>query len=166
MKTCKWCNTTRDLNEFHKHSQMKDGHLNKCKFCVVETVSKWRLANPDCRKKEHERNRDKKGIMVRSEWVKKQKENAAGRKAVAKKYAHKRRAQTNVNMSELDEFVFNEACVVAEEREKTTGIKWEIDHIVPLNHKKACGLHCAANFQVVPASWNRKKNNTTMDVFI
>jgi phage terminase large subunit-like protein len=42
---------------------------------------------------------------------------------------------------------------------ETTGIPHEVDHIVPLLGKQVCGLHCAANLQVVTQQANRKKSN-------
>jgi hypothetical protein len=32
-KTCKTCNETKDINEFHKQSSSADGYRNKCKTC-------------------------------------------------------------------------------------------------------------------------------------
>jgi len=44
---------------------------------------------------------------------------------------------------------------------KTLSIKHHVDHIVPLQSKIVCGLHCEANLQVLPAIENIKKHNRT-----
>jgi len=167
MKTCFKCNNTYKLSDFHKHSGMKDGHLNKCKFCVKKDVDVWREANPDCRKKEHAKVRERKGFRTREQWKADVSKKAVGRKVISTRYMHKRRLQKErAPMTELDRFVEEEALLLCALREKMTGIKWNLDHIVPLNHKDACGLHVYSNFQVVPAKWNFKKNNKNMNTWI
>ncbi len=166
MKNCIKCKELKALDSFHKHKQMKDGHLNKCKTCVLEDVAVWRKNNPNCRKIEHATKREKLGLKTREEWIKTRKDNAIGRKVSASKYSHKRRLQTEqTNMTEFDKFVEEEALMLCALREKITGFKWNLDHIVPLNFKNACGLHVYSNFQVVPASWNFKKSNKNMNTY-
>jgi hypothetical protein len=166
MKTCIRCNQTKALEAFHKHTGMKDGRLNKCAVCVKECVAEWRIENPDCRKKEHVRTRERKGFQTREEYFAKRNKNKIGRKASSLKYAYKRRRLAEkMFQSELDLFVFKEASKLCQLREQATGFKWHIDHIVPMMHKQASGLNTAANLQVVPALWNVRKGNRNMDTY-
>lgn len=78
--------------------------------------------------------------------------------AKAKRRARKLNA-TPPWYGELDEFVMREAADLCRLRELATGFAWQVDHMVPLQAKVACGLHCAANIQVMPALLNIAKRN-------
>jgi hypothetical protein len=41
-----------------------------------------------------------------------------------------------------------------------TGIKYEVDHIIPSNHELVCGLHVENNLQILTESENIKKSNS------
>ncbi len=43
MKKCFKCNKIKLLDEFYRHSEMRDGHLNKCKDCCKEYTKKHRI---------------------------------------------------------------------------------------------------------------------------
>jgi hypothetical protein len=43
-----------------------------------------------------------------------------------------------------------------------TGIPHEVDHVIPIAGKTVCGLHIAANLQVIPAIENRRKSNKVL----
>ncbi len=40
-----------------------------------------------------------------------------------------------------------------------TGEKHHVDHVIPLNHTRVCGLHVAENLRVIPAGPNMAKGN-------
>jgi hypothetical protein len=74
MKKCFKCKKNKKLNQFYKHSGMKDGHLNKCILCTKKDTE-TRLLN--CYKdinfveKEKKRHRDKyhrlyKGVVSKN----------------------------------------------------------------------------------------------------
>jgi hypothetical protein len=49
------------------------------------------------------------------------------------------------------------------------GMPYAVDHIIPLNHPRVCGLHIALNMKVVTAGFNFRKGNyfcpEQMDMF-
>ena len=64
----------KPLEAFYKHSEMKDGHLNKCKDCTKEDVSAHKELNKD-KIQEYDRNRPNhkertKANNVRMKWLK------------------------------------------------------------------------------------------------
>lgn len=58
------------------------------------------------------------------------------------------------NLEEIKLFYKLSACLT-----RVTGIKYEVDHIVPLQGKNVCGLHVETNLQVISKCENRGKSN-------
>lgn len=58
------------------------------------------------------------------------------------------------NLSDFDRFVLIEAVSLARLRSAVTGIKWHVDHIIPVSKG---GNAIASNLQVVPGRWNQSK---------
>lgn len=57
---------------------------------------------------------------------------------------------------------FNEIRAVYQEADRlteATGVKHNVDHIVPLNHPRVCGLHVHWNLRAIPAAPNMSKGN-------
>lgn len=71
----------------------------------------------------------------------------------------RRLSATPIWFGELDELIVMEATSLCIERGEFTGIEWHVDHMIPLKAKNACGLHCSANLQVIPAGMNSAKSN-------
>ncbi|MEO8644553.1 hypothetical protein [Pseudomonas sp.] len=60
---------------------------------------------------------------------------------------------------ELDQLAWRELRSLRKAREKATGIKWAIDHIIPLRGYRVSGLHTALNWQLIPSWMNNQKLN-------
>lgn len=187
MKTCTKCKLEKDTSEFGKHSGTRDKLCSWCKLCHKRATADWKVKNKNWQKEytkkrkiryeNDEEYRLKCNSMSNSRYHAKYKNNP---EYIAKLYDNKkkylannlhkynawtadyrqRKRNSNRELSELDELVFKEAYHLAKLREGSTGIKWHVDHIVPLRGKNVCGLHVAANIQVIPAVLNLQKGNS------
>jgi hypothetical protein len=71
-KVCKDCHREKELGEFPKHKQMKDGHLNQCKACKNDYLRKYGQDNKEKlsekAKTYYEENREVIKQRVRNHW--------------------------------------------------------------------------------------------------
>lgn len=71
-KVCKDCREEKELVEFPKHKQMKDGHLNQCRICKNKYLKKYSEDNKDRllekAKIYYENNREIIKERVRNHW--------------------------------------------------------------------------------------------------
>jgi hypothetical protein len=79
-------------------------------------------------------------------------------KAYAKSAA-RRVAQINSIPAWANKFFISEIYELAALRTKMLGIKFEVDHIVPVKSKRVCGLHVENNLQILTKLENRAKGN-------
>lgn len=63
-------------------------------------------------------------------------------------------------MCELTQLVTEEAVMLCRERYEETGVKWHLDHMLPLRSKTVSGLHVWNNLQVIPEKMNTEKHNS------
>lgn len=64
MKECKVCNQVKELSEFVKHKECKDGHTNCCKKCKLELQKISRELNENSYTKKYEKT--KRGFLTRT----------------------------------------------------------------------------------------------------
>ena len=143
MKFCKRCSLYKSIDEFGNDKQTVDGLRFYCKHCTNRQSLKYA----------HSQEGKTKRKEYNKEWSKKNayKKNAScqGRKAA------KLKATPIWADLEIVEGLYKQA----RELEKSTGIKHDVDHIVPLRSKLVCGLHVESNLRVIPSIENRIKGN-------
>ena len=154
----------------------KDGE----RWITLDQFQKYQEYNLKFRKKHYFDNREK-GIQNASEWIKshrdefnkkrrenrkknilniKQKETEYREKSKHLRRANnaKRRSfkkQSSVILTKSQKQIVNCLYRQAHRLENRIGIKFHIDHIVPLSRG---GLHSPTNLQVIPATLNMRKN--------
>jgi hypothetical protein len=107
------------------------------------------------RKAAYEKHRDRR--------IEDMREYAKRRPEISRSKSAKRRARSTKAavpwMKELTDLVLSEAENLKKLRQSSTGVRWAIDHIIPLRGKFVSGLHVFSNFSVIPDKVNRSKLN-------
>lgn len=186
MKTCTKCGGTKVVMEFHRRALASDGRAGECKACVAVRKRAWIDANPGRQAANIARwakENPEKSRAIKSKWAKghpdkvnadqarRRKANPGRSVAYSRKWQKAHSAQVNANNTRhrakklqatpawANQFFIDEIYDLAQLRTKATGVEHQVDHIVPLNHKKVCGLHVEFNLRVIPAVINQKKGN-------
>lgn len=174
MKICCKCLISKETINFFKKKASKDGLQHLCKDCFKLEHKTWRdknkekiniktrnwyKENSEIHKKRVENWRDNHFNEVKESnknWAKLNKEKR--RVSYSKRRAIKKNAFPKWLTSEDLKNILD-MYLKAENMTKETGIKHEVDHIIPLQGENVCGLHVPWNLQVISLSENRKKGN-------
>jgi tRNA nucleotidyltransferase/poly(A) polymerase len=164
-KFCNKCSEIKLLVDFHKDSHKKDGICTICKSCKLHNVKVWKELNPEKVKKinvEWYRNNKNNPEFLQkrqdygNRWRKEKPHlNSA-------KEAKRRAAKLNATPSWLkpeDLAHIKRTYKLRDLMFEITGIKYHVDHIVPLKGKDVCGLHVPWNLRVISEKDNLIKGN-------
>lgn len=188
-KKCYKCKKLKEKTEFYKNKSQKDGLCTTCKDCNKAASLKWAKDNPEkinARNAVWAKNNPEKNRQRIKKWRAKNSEKVNARErelraqnparylARIKKWqsknksvvvfhiAKRRAAKKNACpawLSAIDFAQIQEFYDVALAKTMQTGIKHNVDHIVPLQGKNVSGLHVPWNLQVITARDNFSKNN-------
>lgn len=142
-----------------KNHAFGSGYDTLCLICNRRRVKEYRAAGKRNSAKESKLYYSKYPEKGRARQTKYRRENPEKVKATITASRHSRRDRNVPWENELTLFVTKEASLLSQQREGLTGIKWHVDHIIPLKGRRVSGLHVWNNLQVIPAIENLRKNN-------
>jgi hypothetical protein len=138
-KTCSKCGVVKLTSEFAKHETGKYGVSKTCKPCKNVYKRQWYAENKE------------RCAIVNAKWSS---DNLHKKREYrAKRRANILQATPAWANNQAIKRIYKEADFLC----KATGIKYEVDHIIPLQGKNVCGLHVASNLQVIKMIDNRQK---------
>ena len=127
----------------------------------------WSTEQQEAYKEQHAEYNRRYGANNKEQIATTNRKHYAANKAEAyRRNSERSRFLRNYKTTDFDKFVLEESWLLAREREAIIGGVWHVDHIIPVKHRKACGLNAAINLQVVPAEWNLSKGNRSMSVWL
>lgn len=174
--SCYICKLVKSCLNFYVDRSRKRGYKYECKSCSATLLKKyqtsengrdnvnrlarvWRSKNPNKIKELNQQyylENSKELIQKQLIWMKNNpaKVNAVQMKRNCAKKNRTPKWLTNKQIDEIRQFY-----IKASEMTKKENIKYEVDHIIPLQGKNVCGLHVPWNLQILTKQQNLKKGN-------
>jgi hypothetical protein len=183
-KLCTKCGEEKPRSEFHGRSRSIDGRTSICKPCSKLYRVERTASDPDYNKRRYADNREaQKARSAKYKSKHPERVNAYQRawylansdiaKRATSSWARRHRGECNAmgakrrsaKLSATPAWVEFDAIVSlyteARSRSESEGIVYHVDHIVPLQSKLVCGLHCLDNLEILPGKENFSKGNRT-----
>ena len=180
---CTKCKTDKDSSEFPKDASRKSGYKSSCKICY--SLNRKSRANNKAAKeyseKYYKENREKlsqryftrnyrdrqleRYYSKREHILEKRRyylQTPQGKFKNCEKESRRRSRKLGATPAWLSQKQLSQIKYLywlSKDLETTSGQKYHVDHIVPLQGRHVCGLHVPWNLQVIPAEINLSKGN-------
>lgn len=134
---------------------------------------------PPCKKIDKknwdEANKEKKSLYRKNHYIANKKQSSINSKIYRRDNLDKRsaweskRRATKINATpkwlNKDQLMeIRSYYTISKSLEKTNGIKYQVDHIVPFQNSMVCGLHVPWNLRVITAQQNLSKHNKLLEI--
>ena len=164
IKTCRFCGFRGAINSFFNYT--KNTKLvqqnGTCLNCRRTKTKEDNYKRKDARRQWEKNNAKRRYQKEKNDplYAQKRRQDYEKNKAAYVTRAYNRYLRTkgqtlkNVRYKELQVF-YKQAKQLTDQ----TGIKYNVDHIVPLKHESICGLNVPWNMQILPEAVNKTKSN-------
>lgn len=170
-KYCSSCATLKALELFHKDNSKSDGRCSTCADCAKIKVKKWALNNREYvlaklkidskvryqKNQAKERQRRKEWRLNNPDYFKNYLN--ANRSAHIARTAKRKASKFKAIPAWADKNKIKTIYEKCRLMRAITEIQYEVDHIVPLQSERVCGLHCEANLRIITKLENSSKRN-------
>lgn len=186
-KTCSKCGEIKPVSEFYSDNRSTSGYRSHCKLCMSkatlirnevnpekhrECVARWQSNNIERCKENNaawQKNNPDKCAGYAVNWRSNNRELSRSNASMYQKLypercnannAKRRASKLSATVSWADSSAMEQLYVEARRLFEETGVKYHVDHIVPLVHPLVCGLHWEGNLQVITETENCIKHNS------
>lgn len=167
LKYCNVCRDTKPRADFAVRRASPDGLCHTCRACAAIRCARWKESHPGAYSAWHGNNRERK----RQQFQKWRQANLQRIKQTYRAWAKANTARINALIAKrnalklkatppwVDHIAIRAIYKDAAKLTVATGIRHEVDHIVPLRHPNVCGLHIPENLQILTSDENKRKSN-------
>lgn len=163
--TCSKCKETKETSEFHKNKRSTTGFHNQCKICRSGESKEQKLNHYYANRDDYAKRAKTWKVENRDRWNEYCQQYRASDNftyktpAVRANRAKSRAAKIQATPSWSDFEKINAIYQLCHEINKTSDLKFEVDHIHPIQGKTFTGLHVWFNLMILPATLNQRKGN-------
>lgn len=158
----------KSKHKYDTNSQYREDKINKTEEYRLNNREKCRIAcSKSYHKNKHKYTPNKKKIDAWKfnnkdkliQWHKTHRATEKFKIQNSIKEGKRRASKLNATPSWVDHKKINMIYEKARWLESITGLKYHVDHVIPLKGKNVCGLHIWENLQLLEASINLSKGN-------
>lgn len=162
MQQCRRCKQVKPSEAFYNTKRTVSGLYERCKICC-------KIQNEENKEARKRYAKTVKGRSARRKYHQSESYDviqkiyhgsAKGRASLRSNCAKRKKKIKQATPKWVDQSAITSVYVKAAQLEKQTGIKYNVDHIIPLINEEVCGLNVPWNLQILSETDNKIKGNS------